>query len=38
MEGNFAKIGLYKNQEALEYSFQGSEFNSSYGRGLLESF
>lgn len=33
MEGNFAKIGLYKNQEALEYSFQGSELNSSYVRG-----
>lgn len=37
MEGNFAKIGLYKKQEGLEYSFQGSELNSSYVWELLES-
>lgn len=29
MEDNFAKRGLYKNQEGLEYSFQGPELNSS---------
>lgn len=38
MEDEFAKIGLCKNQEGLEYNLQSSELNLSCVGSLLEGF